>query len=163
MSEIIDGNLARYVFREARNFQNKKATHHGAIIQTIELVAKDGTLKPMHVANPFAVLYTAVSECTPFATFMYQRLKEFPCSPERPWNVVMYSDEVTPGNPLATLNERKFQAVYWSFLEFGPSALSREEAWFIVATSYSTHVVAFAAGLSQAFSGIMKLFWPDEG
>ena len=71
-----------------------------------------------------------------------------------------YTDEVTPGNPLAQKSNRKFQAFYWSFLEFGVSALSREEAWFSTAiTEYSVHVSGLSAGLSQVVGSIFKLFF----
>ena len=70
-----------------------------------------------------------------------------------------YTDEVTPGNPLAQKNNRKFQAFYWSFLEFGVSALSREEAWFTAITEYSVHVSGLSAGLSQVVGSIFKLFF----
>ena len=73
-----------------------------------------------------------------------------------------YTDEVTPGNPLAQKNNRKFQAFYWSFLEFGVSALSREEAWFSTAiTEYSVHVSGLSAGLSQVVGSIFKLFFSE--
>ena len=72
-----------------------------------------------------------------------------------------YTDEVTPGNPLAQKNNRKFQAFYWSFLEFGVSALSREEAWFTATTEYSVHVSGLSAGLSQVVGSIFKLFFSD--
>jgi hypothetical protein len=55
-----------------------------------------------------------------------------PATADEPWQLIIYTDEVTPGNPLATNNKRKFHAVYWSFLELGMNALCREEAWFCI-------------------------------
>ena len=72
---------------------------------------------------------------------------------------MLYSDEVTPGNPLATLNKRKFHAIYWSFLEFGLNALSREEAWFCIATEYSILVNLLSAGLSQVIAKLLMVFF----
>ena len=95
--------------------------------------------------------------------FFLEKLSQNPPTPEKPWNIVLYTDEVTPGNPLATLNKRRFQAIYWSFLEFGINALSHEEAWFCVCTEFSTLVNKMAAGMSQVVAAILKLFFPVDG
>ena len=42
----------------------------------------------------------------------------------------MYADEVVPGRELIAYNEKKLWVLYWSFLDFGPAALSNEDAWF---------------------------------
>ena len=74
---------------------------------------------------------------------------------------MFYTDEVTPSNPLATLNKRKFQAMYWSFLEFGLNALSREEAWFTVCIEFTVTVNSVSAGLSQVVAAILRLFFSE--
>ena len=93
--------------------------------------------------------------------FFLAKLKETPPSIDKPWRLVAYTDEVTPGNPLQQKNNRKFQAFYWSFLEFGVNALSREEAWFTATTEYSVHVSGLSAGLSQVVGSILKLFFSE--
>ena len=140
-SGIPDLGKDRNNYREARNAQALDATTpYGPILQHTTMLAHDGVPKPIPVAHPFAMLYTAVEGCSPFAAFLLDKLRQTPCSPESPWRLVMYSDEVAPGNPLATLNYRKFQAMYWSFLELGGHALSREESWFTVVTEFSSVV-----------------------
>ena len=89
---------------------------------------------------------------------MLARLHENPSTPEAPWTLLLYSDEVTPGNPLATLNNRKIRAVYWSFLELGENALSREEAWITIMVEYSKNINKVMAGLSQVMAQLIKLF-----
>ena len=78
-------------------------------------------------------------------------------------NIVLYSDEVTPGNVMAINHRRKFHAIYWSFLELGPNALSREESWFTIATEYSHFMNDISAGLSQAFAKVIRLFFDQAG
>jgi hypothetical protein len=90
-------------------------------------------------------------------------LDAHPPSPETPWSLILYSDEVTPGNPLATHNKRKFHAIYWSFLEFGANALCREETWFCITTALSTDIVEVSAGLSQVMGAIIKTFFDTGG
>ena len=46
-------------------------------------------------------------------------------------------------------------------MEFEANALSREEAWFTVATEYSVHVSKLSAGLSQVVAKLLKCFFSD--
>ena len=46
-------------------------------------------------------------------------LASHPSSPASKWSLVLYCDEVSPGNQLAYKHERKAWAIYWSFAEFG--------------------------------------------
>ena len=123
--------------REARDLQSYATTPFGPIMQTITVRLTTNEEKQLYVANPFAMLWTAVSDCVPFAALFKNRLLQKPPSVEHPWRIILYSDEVTPGNPLSTANQRKFHAVYWSFLELGSNSLSREEAWLCVMSEYS--------------------------
>jgi hypothetical protein len=147
----------------ARNLQLEELTPYGPIIQTVKLVLKSGGASDMFIAHPLASLWSAVNTCSKFRDFFQERLVAHPPSPEKPWSLIIYSDEVTPGNPLATLNKRKFHAVYWSFLEFGVNALCREETWFCVTTALSIDVNAVSAGLSQVFGAIIKTFFEPGG
>ena len=158
-----EGPVHRHALRAARNQQNLEDTPFGPTLQTIDLVGKDGAAKSIPVAHPLAALWKAVSDCPPFSTYMRDVLNENPPSLDAPWHLVLYSDEVTPGNPLSTANKRKFQAIYWSFLELGGHALSKEEAWFCVVAEYSTTVNALSAGLSQLLGSVVKLFLDPDG
>jgi hypothetical protein len=154
----------RNSLREARDLQATASTPYGPILQTVTVTAKDGSIKHLPIANPFAMLWEAVSqEDSKFAPLFKQRLQEKPPSPQQPWNLVLYSDEVTPGNPLSTNNRRKFQALYWTFLELGMNALSREESWFTIMMEYSPVVNQLQAGLSQAFAAVIKTFFDPGG
>ena len=75
----------------------------------------------------------------------------------------MYSDEVTPGNVLAVMNNRKFHAIYWSFMELGSAALAREDAWFTILLEFSTWVNLLHASLSQVFAQCIKQFFQPNG
>ena len=60
-------------------------------------------------------------------------------------------------------NDRKFQTVYWSFMEFGNTALSHEEAWFCMMTEYSHVINEVQAGMSQVFAQIIRMFFNRAG
>ena len=153
----------RVSLREARELQTQAETPFGPIVQTVEVVSKNDETVHLQAANPFAMLWTAVSECKPFMDLLKTRLLQKPSTIDEPWQIALYSDEVTPGNPLATGNHRKFHAMYWTFLELGSNALSREESWLTCMTEMSTWINDIHAGLSQAFAAILKLFFDPAG
>jgi len=153
----------RGALREARDLQSNANTPYGPIIQSLKLIADDGGSKQMLYAHPFALLWTAVKDSAGFSKFFKEQLLKKPPSVDEPWRLILYSDEVTPGNPLSTANRRKFHAIYWSFLEFGMHALCHEEAWFCSVTEHSTVLSTVSAGLSQAFAAILKTFFDPKG
>ena len=153
----------RNSMREARNAVTTSIHQYGPILQHIRCTNDEGGTTTIPIASPFAMLAAALDESDNFRAFLKRRLMVHPPSPEAPWNIVVYSDEVTPGNPLAVANQRKFQAIYWSFLEFGVSALSHEESWFTLMTEFSTTVSACSAGLSQVFAEAIKSFFQTGG
>ena len=97
------------------------ATPFGPVVQSITVFDTNDSPMDIPIANPFANLWTAIRTCSNFQALIMDRLLAKPCSYEQPWNLILYSDEVTPGNPLSTANKRKIQAVYYSFLEFSLS------------------------------------------
>ena len=114
-------------------------------------------------ATHLHVLWVAARDCCQFSSFLLARLQDHPSTPDNPWTLLIYSDEVTPGNPLATMNNRKFHAVYWSFLELGRNALSNEEGWFTILLEYSIYVSQAQGGLSQVFGQVIKVFFDKSG
>ena len=102
---IPEGNTDRGAFRHARDLQNTEATPYGAIVQFIVVIDKSDGEQRVPIANPMALLWKACADCVAFADFMRQKLTETPPTLEQPWSLVFYTDEVTPGNPLAVLND----------------------------------------------------------
>ena len=54
---------------------------------------------------------------------------ENPCTPARPWRLIVGQDELTPGGVLRLDNKRKTLAFFGSFREFGPTRLKHAAAW----------------------------------
>ena len=148
----------RVCLRQARDSITATQTIHGPLLQHMTCLDLDGGPVQIPITHPLACLTHALEASTSFRKFFRQRLADRPATPENPWTIVIYSDEVTPGNVLALANDRKFQAVYWTFLELGTNALSREESWFTVLTEYIAKINELDSGLSQALGAIFKLF-----
>ena len=126
------------------------------------------TLRACLIASPFASLWTSAKEGVSedgggWSRFLKQKMLENPPTPEDPWTLILYTDEVTPGNVLAVVNNRKIQAIYFSFLELGANALSREEAWFVLMIEFSSTVNQMHAGIPQVVSKCIGAFFQRDG
>ena len=72
--------------------------------------------------------------------------------------MVLYADEVFPGNQLAAVNARKVWAVYYSFLQFDEH-LHNELAWAPLTAEPSKSLKTVSAGISQVMAVIIKSFF----
>ena len=89
-------------------------------------------------------------------------LKQRPNTFDNPWRLVVYSDEITPGNQVAHKNPRKTWAIYYSFLEFG-SLLGSEEFWFTGTLVSSDTVRHIDGGWSSVIREFARMFWSPDG
>ena len=48
-----------------------------------------------------------------FGRFMQQELRRIPCAQATPWQIALYSDEVSPGNQLKSDNRRSLSESPW--------------------------------------------------
>ena len=79
----------------------------------------------VEIQHPFAMLHYVCRHSESFSKMVGRALAEYPPT-RRPWQLILYGDEVSPGNQLAYTHKRKTWAIYWSFVEFGPH-LSQED------------------------------------
>ena len=83
--------------------------------------------------------------------------------PGRPLTLIIYIDEVCPGNPLRPEKSRTLQAIYWAFAEWPQWLLQRSAAWAVFGTIRSTIVAAFPGGVSYLMARIVDVFFSDTG
>jgi hypothetical protein len=76
--------------------------------------------------------------------------------------LILYLDEVTPGNVLRPDNKRKIWAIYGSFHQFGGTALQAESAWLTLACLRSDIAKQVTGGVSSAMRVLLKSIF-DEG
>ena len=127
-----------------------------------ELDRRTGTTSIVEHKLPFirlpAVLSHAIATSDGFREFFLDRLRACPNGPTSPWKMIVYADEITPGNALKPLNSRKIHAFYVSFAEMG-TELSSESMWFTVLAARSDLVNKMEGGFSELFKLFMeKLF-----
>ncbi len=73
-----EGDVSRDAFRHARDLQSKESTPYGPILEHMQLMGDGDVPMKVPVANPFALLWTAVTDCQSFRHFMFQKLQQKP-------------------------------------------------------------------------------------
>ena len=149
----------RNAVRMARDLLVNETTPYGALIDTIPMDMTDGSVANLTIVNPFAQLWLAANRCEGFSVMLQDRMRARAATHADPWRLVIYSDEVVPGNQLSVHNLRKLWAIYWSLLEFGVPTLSNEDAWFCTAAERSDHVKQVNGGMAQVFGALLKYFF----
>ena len=134
--------ISRSSIKRARDQEfDSYDTAYGAVLKTITAgTDKEGNPCTFWFADARACLYYMITESPKLADFFREKLKATPCSIDNPWSIVVYNDEIAPGDQLQHHNARKTQAFYYSFLEFGADALSSEFLWFTLSATLSDEV-----------------------
>ncbi len=111
--------------RDARNAVVKLATPYGPVHQHVTFDGASGPITS-EIQHTFAILYHSCRSSKPMSGSIRKLATATPSSIHAPWNIILYTDEVLPGNQLAYRSSRKMWAIYWSILEFGSAVLSDE-------------------------------------
>ena len=110
------------------------------------------------------MIYAAAAGSEAFSTLLKNTARRLQPAPMAPWKMLLYLDEISPGNHLAYKHARKTWGVYWSILEFGAAALSEEELWFEVALLRTDIVKHIQGGVGALIKAILaKGFFDQEG
>ena len=137
-------------------------TPYGTLVRPLELKLANGKTHDAALQHPLAMLYEVSLECPGFADLMRETIAHSPCDRGHPWRIVFYQDGINPSDGLSTNHSRKSNIFYWSFLEFGPHALSNENNWFPLAFSRYTFLVLAEGGITQlALKSLLHFFGAD--
>ena len=135
--------------REATIKTLEKHDAYGPIMKSICLA--EGLI--LNVVNLASLLQGLLTEATGFAELLMESMARHKgeCM-----NLILYTDEVNAGNPLAVDQNRKFWIIYVSLMEFGGVALGKEQAWLPLACPRSSSVSALPGGVSQVVATVLK-------
>ena len=108
-------------------------------------------------ANPLLLMQWFAEECP-----AYKMLLERSAVGDAPLlSVLLYLDEVTPGDPLQPVLNKKFYMYYMSFAEFGPEVLFREEVWLTIAVFRTVMLKDIKASTSGATRSLLRHMFLD--
>ena len=130
-------------------------TAFGPLIQNVIVTTKSGKRLTLPVQHPLAMLVVAANESEAFAVLIHATLDA--CDDRI--SIIVYSDEVTPGQVLQGLHDRKVQAMYWSLLNFGFPTLTNEAAWFTLLSWRSSQVEQLEGSMSHVYKVGLRFFF----
>jgi hypothetical protein len=119
-SLLDDDCSTRTVERSAHDFLDEIG--HDIILPTYDGKGFAWRIAPVQTSLP-AFIHTSQT----FAELMRSTLRRFAAN--HMWNLVLYADDITPGDLLRPECDRKVAAYYYTFLEFGRAVLCLTEAW----------------------------------
>lgn len=119
-----------------------------------------GVAIDLKVLNPVAWLYH-ISTLDGFGEFFEKEVMAAVPSASAPWEIAVYSDEVTPGNQLKSENRRRFHAFYFSFKNLKQRGLTDERTWFTLGCIRSHLVEKVQDGLSGVMASILRAFYAE--
>lgn len=128
--EELPQECRRSDIRAARDLGTQVDTPYGKLHQRISLPSSDSADGiEVEVQHPLAMMYHCCTVSKPLSDLIMRVASTNGPTLMDPWHLILYSDEILPGNQLAYTHERKFWGMYWSILEFGAQILSEEEQW----------------------------------
>ena len=142
--------------REAR-LQLLDSCHGGALgplIQEANLVKDDGTTTTMFLANLLVYMMAIYHQDGSWTKLVQQHHAECPGTISDPWGLILYCDEIIPGNVLGRA-ERKVWTIYATFLQFGDH-LSHEDAWLTISVERSAFVATLGGGIAQMMGHVLQ-------
>ena len=95
----------------------------GFLHKDLKFKDDEGNDITMEIAHPCAMLYHVSLVSASFSAIVLRTAQHTPPTLTEPWHIILYTDEILPGNQLAYKSRRKMWAVYWSVLEFGAAIL----------------------------------------
>ena len=150
--------VTRRQLKEASEHHANHDTPYGKVVQRVELNAKG--LKYLDYVNPFAFLWYLTMISATFSTLMYKACNENSGNPLR---LIIFCDEMCPGNPFRPEKSRTLQCVYWAFADWPSFALSRTFAWPVLCLIRSKIVATLEGGMSYLCRIFIRMFFPEEG
>lgn len=122
------------------------------LLRLVDLDGRESDFTWFHADSRKSIANFA-KECSAFAAALTQSRRS---TPDQPWQMILYTDEIVPGNPLAPANSRKVWAWYMTFLEFGPSRVCNCAYWHPIGCIRNSIVEKVRGGLSAVYRVLVR-------
>ena len=149
------GNTRRSTKRRLQNAIEARVsskTPYGPVVQELNLCPE---VSQWAIIHPLAWLHFLCEDSDAFATLMAATIGDH----AKPLTVVIYIDELCPGNPLRPEKSRTLQAIYWVFAEFPQHVLQTSGSWFLFGVMRSTIASQIPGGPSGLVARILHTFF----
>jgi hypothetical protein len=102
------------------------------------------------------MLQFAVRESVGFQTILRSLWNRQPCTADSPYSLVIYGDEIVPGNVLRPDNRRKVFCIYVTIRELGHERLKDQSCWLPLAVIRTVVTKDVAGGISAVFRVMLR-------
>jgi hypothetical protein len=158
--DLFPDSISRHAIKRERDDHVKVETLHGPLLSTIEFrLEEPSETRHVHFVSPAAILAHAASQSQNYGQLLHTTVSTYEPTPLKPLRIVVYSDEIAPGNVLKHDNKRRLQTLYWNIVEVGALALSNEDTWFVLTSVRSNIVNRMAGGMGQLFEHVLQSFF----
>ena len=140
----------------ATEAHSKVVTPYGPFVQEIEIDAP--RLPKWEICHPFAFLWHLTMISTGFREVMNAIT-----SAHRVLRLVIYADELVPGNPYRPEKSRTLMCIYWAFVDWPSWLLSRTFAWPCFSIMRSAILQDIPGGMAYLARVILRVFFPHSG
>ena len=160
ISARLMGGTQQTALKRLREFSaavvDERSSLYGSISHDIKIPMIVGESLSWACANLPALTSRMNSESEAFSRLLENMSQG--SSYQRPVRLVLYTDEVTPGNVLNPDNQRKIWAFYVSFLEAG-ACLTNDSAWLFAGAFLSTSLKHARGGLGGLIRQLLRSYF----
>lgn len=130
-------------------------TPYGRLLRTVRVRYKDSEdYYKWTIADPRALIYCLCKHCPYLVNVLAKCARA-----DKPFNVILYTDETTPGNELAPELTKQVQCIYWSLAEFPKWLRSRDCGWFFFGVAKTLTQKQIAGGLGGLVKQVLAVFF----
>ena len=151
---LLNESVTRKELQAASEHHASQMTPYGKVVERLELNMPG--LKFLDICNPFAFLYYLATISTAFATMMVDCTAR---AAGRGLRLVIYCDEMCPGNPFRPEKSRTLQCVYWAFVDWPAHVLSRTFAWPCLCLIRASIIAKIEGGMSYICRMLLRIFF----
>jgi hypothetical protein len=152
---LLKEGVSRRDLQKASEHHSSQTTPYGKVVERMKLNATG--LKYLDICNPFALLFYLSSMSVAFAALMTDAVAR---AGGRALRLIIYTDEMCPGNPYRPEKSRTLQCVYWAFADWPAHVLSRTFAWPCLCLIKSSTVANIEGGMSYVCRMLLRIFFP---
>lgn len=127
-----------------------------------ELPLDDGGVFHWECVSFGQALMHMVQECDVFRALLAECWSLHPCSEASKWSLIIYGDEVVPGNVLRPDNKRKMCCFYIAIRDLGARVLKHEIVWIPLGVIRTEVTKRVRGGLSTVFKAILRRLFIHE-
>ena len=152
LGDASERSLRRDVATGIAEVAASAVTPYGPVVVPMRLHGVD-----IDFVNPFAYIY--------FLCDKYRNVFVLLCPGGAATlrTIVLYIDEVRPGNPFRPDKSRTTQCIYWVFSDLPDRFICNTDTWFLGTTVRSKIIDVMPGKVSSLMAAVVRLFWAEAG